>query len=232
MRMIAENTFDLPGQEIKKMWRIFPTGNSNTLELRALWPKGVVASSQTKTLHFSAADYPDIGDRQSAFEKAALRINRLGFNVYLVMNPIRADFDERSACDEHIEVRRVLLIDIDRAGETKQPATDAEVEAARLLADQVEGWFAERGWNEPHRVMSGNGHHLYYPLANLPNDERSTLWVQKVLSTLADRFDNDTVKVDRGVFNASRITKVPGTIARKGLESEGRPYRMAVIYGA
>jgi len=31
------------------------------------------------------------------------------------------------------------------------------------------------------------------------------------------------------VFNASRITKVVGTIARKGPESEGRPYRMARV---
>jgi hypothetical protein len=32
------------------------------------------------------------------------------------------------------------------------------------------------------------------------------------------------------VFNASRITKVVGTVARKGLESEDRPYRMARVY--
>jgi hypothetical protein len=46
---------------------------------------------------------------------------------------------------------------------------------------------------------------------------------------LATKFDNDTVGVDRVVYNAGRITKIPGTIARKGVESEGRPYRMAMI---
>jgi hypothetical protein len=46
---------------------------------------------------------------------------------------------------------------------------------------------------------------------------------------LADKFDNNIVKVDTSVFNASRITKVVGTIARKGIESEGRPYRKACM---
>ena len=46
---------------------------------------------------------------------------------------------------------------------------------------------------------------------------------------LANKFDNEIVKIDTVVYNASRITKVVGTIARKGLESEGRPYRMARV---
>ena len=50
-----------------------------------------------------------------------------------------------------------------------------------------------------------------------------------LLKNLATEFDNDTVKIDTTVFNASRITKVVGTFARKGLESEGRPYRMARV---
>jgi len=230
--MSAENTFDLPEQEIKKTWHIFPTGNSSTLELRAIWPKGVDPVTSAETCRFTAAKYRAVGERQAAFESEALRLNRLGYNVYLVMNPIRADFTGKNARDEHIEMRRVLLIDIDRVGDTKRPANDAELEAARLLADEVVEWLRERGWGEPHRVMSGNGHHLYYSLKHLPNDERSREAVRKALLSLAARFDNSTVKIDTGVYNASRITKVPGTIARKGQESVARPYRMAVIYEA
>jgi hypothetical protein len=61
------------------------------------------------------------------------------------------------------------------------------------------------------------------------NDEESKKFVQSFLKSLAEKFDNDIVKVDTSVFNASRITKVVGTIARKGIESEGRPYRMACM---
>ena len=40
-------------------------------------------------------------------------------------------------------------------------------------------------------------------------------------------FDTETHKVDTTVHNASRITKMIGTVARKGKESAGRPYRKA-----
>jgi hypothetical protein len=56
-----------------------------------------------------------------------------------------------------------------------------------------------------------------------------------MLEALAKRYDTATVKVDTGVYNASRITKVPGTIARKGVEVEDptgineRCYRMASV---
>jgi hypothetical protein len=77
--------------------------------------------------------------------------------------------------------------------------------------------------------MSGNGHHLYYVLPEIQNDTDSAMYVESLLKNLAALFDNGIVKIDTGVFNASRITKVVGTIARKGPESEGRPYRMAVV---
>ena len=84
-------------------------------------------------------------------------------------------------------------------------------------------------WPDPIRVMSGNGHHLYYVLPEVANDDGAKHYVQSLLKSLAAEFDNDTVKIDTTVFNASRITKVVGTVARKGLESEGRPYRMARV---
>jgi hypothetical protein len=51
-----------------------------------------------------------------------------------------------------------------------------------------------------------------------------------LLHRLADRFDNDVVKIDTSVYNASRITKVVGTVARKGAEGPARPYRVAKLY--
>jgi hypothetical protein len=66
-------------------------------------------------------------------------------------------------------------------------------------------------------------------LPEVANDDESKQYVQRLLKTLASEFDNETVKIDTTVFNASRITKVVGTVARKGLELEGRPYRMARV---
>jgi len=77
--------------------------------------------------------------------------------------------------------------------------------------------------------MSGNGYHLYYILDNLPNTQEVTEAIRNALNSLAIRFDNEHVHIDTNVYNASRITKVPGTIMRKGEESPGRPYRRAVV---
>lgn len=218
--------------EIKNLWKIIATGNSSILELRALWPSGILPEKKAQIQLFRATDFLTVDDCRSAFEAEALRLNSLGYNIYIVMNPIKESFQGKSAGDADISHRDLLLIDIDRAEKKSAPATDDDVEAARMVADSIKTFMEELGCSDPIRVMSGNGHHLYYVLADMPNDEESKGRVQHFLLTLAQRFDTDIVKVDTVVFNASRITKVPGTLARKGPESEGRPYRMAVLHEA
>ena len=78
-------------------------------------------------------------------------------------------------------------------------------------------------------MMSGNGYHPYYILDEIPNNEKTKVLVEDALHELANKFNNGIVAVDTVVFNASRITKVPGTIARKGQNTAARPHRMAVI---
>ncbi|GAI49189.1 unnamed protein product, partial [marine sediment metagenome] len=46
---------------------------------------------------------------------------------------------------------------------------------------------------------------------------------------LATRFDDDAVSIDPGVFNAARIWKLPGTLARKGDSTPDRPHRLATL---
>ena len=215
--------------EIKKLWHIIGTSSTSILELRAIWPSGIQPIKPPLTVHFRASKLGGIDKCKSEFEAEALRLNALGYNIYIVMNPIKSTFVGSAVKDEDISYRDLLLIDIDRAQKAKQPATDEEVEAANQLAETLIHYLAGNDWPEPIRVMSGNGHHLYYVLPNLANDEGSKKYVQSLLKNLATEFDNDTVKIDTSVFNASRITKVVGTIARKGIESDTRPYRMARV---
>ena len=215
--------------EIKKLWQIIAVGNSSILELRALWPAGIAPSQPPVTRCFRARAHSSADACKVAFEAEALRLNDLGYNIYVMMNPIASSFNGSAARDGDISHRNLLLIDIDRVEMKKEPATDAEVEAAGALAKTVMACLDHLGWPDPIRVMSGNGHHLYYALPDTPNDEDAKLIVQSLLKGLSAKFDNETVKIDTAVFNASRITKVVGTIARKGIESEGRPYRMAHV---
>jgi hypothetical protein len=218
--------------EIKKMWQIFLCHPNCILEMRALHPKSAdTLHPKSLVKHFRAVEYQ--GDRdalRSAFEQEALRLNSIGYNVYIVMNPIKPDFPCKAAArDEDIEYRDLLLIDIDRASNAKCPANDAELVEAKKVADEVEKYLSDRGWGDPVQVMSGNGYHLYYNLREVPNTPVAKSFCESVLKGLASHFNTPEAKIDISVFNASRITKVPGTVMRKGDESAERPYRMAVV---
>ena len=211
-------------QEIKKIWRIKALGPTSVLELRAIHLTSKPISRLFKGESFASPD-----GFKLAFENEALRLNAAGYNVYYVMNPIRQDFISGSVKDKDIECRDLLLIDIDKVGYKGESSTNTELEAARLLSEKIADYLESEGWDKPICMMSGNGYHLYYILDELPNDEKTKALVEGALHELADKFNNDIVAIDTVVYNASRITKVPGTIARKGLNTAERPHRMAVV---
>ena len=221
------STFNTTTQskEIKKLWQIKATGSSSIIELRAI-KKQAGQDAEIITKLFRGKDFNSVHKLRLAFEQEALSLNALGYNIYVVMNPINESFVGRSARDKDIQFRDLLLIDIDRH-DTKNPANDIELEAAEALADKVASYLKDGGWKDPIKVMSGNGYHLYYILDHVANTDDIRDAIQNFLKDLAAAFDTNVVKIDTGVFNASRITKVVGTIAYKGEESADRPYRMA-----
>lgn len=223
------NAMGITPDEIKNLWQIVGVGDESLLELRALWPSGLPNPKPPTTKHFYVPDYESKLECKEAFEATALKLNAIGYNIYIVMNPIRPTLTNGNAKDADIEYRDLLLVDIDRAGDKKKPANQAELDAAEALALKIRSYMHEHRWQEPIVVMSGNGYHLYYILDGLDNNDESISLIQTTLNNLAFLFDNETVEIDTVVYNASRITKVPGTIARKGLETEDRPYRMARV---
>ena len=210
--------------EIKNIWKIKGTDENCVLELRALFK---IKNPVIKI--FKGEDFLSTQELKEAFENEAIRLNELGYNIYYVMNPIKTDFNGHSAGDIDIAFRDLLLVDIDKVGHKGESSTDEELEAARLLSEDIAKYLKEEDWGEPIRMMSGNGYHLYYLLDNLPNDDQTKAFVEGVLHELANKFNNGIVAVDTVVYNASRITKVPGTIARKGPDTAERPHRMAVV---
>jgi hypothetical protein len=214
---------------ITNMWKIFELREGDVIELRALWPKVPGQSNPPKTLHFKVCDYPSLDKCRNAFEAAALQLNKAGYNTYIVMNPLRPDFEGRNAKKENILHRRLLLVDLDRTGSRVDPASNKELEAILEVAQSIITFTSNLGLPAPGVVMSGNGYHLYYRLADLSNTPETTALIEVVLHALAKFFNTDLVEVDTKVSDAGRITKIPGTIARKGKQSDDRPYRQAVV---
>lgn len=223
-----------PARELSKMWPIFPIGQINPISLRAIWPKDAPRRLPVQNMTFNATEFPELEARKQAFADAALELNSIGYNTYVVFNQIKADFEgdlhnRMAVGDAHIASRQRLLIDLDRTGILDEPATDAEIEEAFAVSEKISAHLNDQFGLEPFKVMSGNGIHLYLPLDDIPNDPASNSCCQAMLKALARRFNTDNIKVDQAVYNASRITKVPGTIARKGCETAERPFRMACV---
>ncbi len=220
--------------EIRKIWQIIPVETDSPILLRAIEAKGSQIALPTQEGLFTATEFPDLAKRKRAFELEAARLNGLGYNVYAIMNPIRPDFilghgKGGSVGDDDIIARAVLLIDIDRADKAECPASDQEVQAIKFVAREIRAFLSDQGWPLPIRVFSGNGFHLYWGLDRLPNNEDVKFAIRGLLQALAARFNTADARVDTAVFNSSRITKVPGTLARKGMESPTRNYQMARV---
>ncbi len=192
--------------------------------------------------------YPLSGyfDNPAAAAKAAAAHSGKAAAVYVTLNPVAGDLLARSAnrvktvgrkgattTDKEITRRRWFPIDFDPVRPAGISSTDAERDAALAKARAVRNWLAVCGWPTPVFADSGNGAHLLYRV-DLPNDDRTKTLFERAMKVLASRFDCPegtplAVKVDTGVFNASRIWKLYGTLAAKGDSTETRPHRVAGI---
>jgi hypothetical protein len=184
-------------------------------------------------------------DDLDALASAAANANQPGLaaaGVYVTVNPVRHELLARSAnqsapyarhttSDADIARRCGLLVDLDSIRPAGISATLAEHEAALQRAWQIHAALDAREWAAPIVCDSGNGAHLIYPI-DLPNDAAATALIKRVLEALALRFDDAAVTVDRSCFNAARIVKIPGTVARKGSHLVERPHRVSRIIDA
>jgi len=160
--------------------------------------------------------------------------------IYATLNPVVPVLLARAAnrIERHAKVttsgkdivcRRNLLIDPDPVRPTGISSTDAEHEAALERARDIRLVLREEyGWPDPILGDSGNGGHLVYRI-DLPNDDESTALIQACLKALAQRFDDTVVKIDTSVYDPNRISKVYGTVVRKGDNMPERPHRLSRI---
>jgi hypothetical protein len=86
----------------------------------------------------------------------------------------------------------------------------------------------EQGFSEPIVADSGNGCHLHFPI-DLPHDAETTELVKAITAEVSTRFTDNVVKIDVAVFNAARITRLYGTVACKGDDTEERPHRRSSL---
>jgi len=205
--------------------------SDQVVELRALEVQRGFGRPQTHAGFFDASHLREMAEE-------ALKISRVAKGVYFTLNPISKDLLARRCNrigyaqegeltkDKDILCRRWFLIDVDPVRDSHISSSDAEKSLALDTVGKVREYLRSQTWPEPILADSGNGFHLLYRV-DLPAIDGGL--VEGVLQVLADRFDTDHVKIDRTVFNPSRICKLPGTWARKGDSTPTRPHRQAQL---
>lgn len=192
----------------------------------------IVAGRATYSGYFKNID--NLINKLKAFD------NMRGANVYFVLNKINDDCYDRQQCEQFIQNpkqtttdgdivgRDWILIDIDPVRSAGVSASDEEKAKAKNVANAVYSYLKSKGFSKPISCDSGNGWHLLYNVAFLNDDETKEL-IKKFLQTLDMMFSDENAQIDTSVFNASRITKLYGTMARKGNNSDKRPHRESQI---
>jgi replicative DNA helicase len=162
--------------------------------------------------------------------------------VYVTLNPMNPALIARASnrlrtvgkrdpltSDTDITKRRWLPIDLDPGRPSGVSSTEQEHSLAVERAFEVREALRQMGWPDPIISDSGNGTHLLYRVELAANDNEL---VKRCLQALAQRFDDERVKIDQAVFNPARIWKLYGTISRKGDSVAERPHRLARILEA
>lgn len=182
------------------------------VELRALFGPGKSAIERF-TDHVQASLFAHLQEARGATA------------VYVGLNPFDPSRIANVGVDnDAVTSRENLLIDVDPTRPPDSNATDEEKAIAAAVATHIKAHLGTLGFPEPIEADSGNGSHLIYRI-DLPNDAASAALVRRFLECLAHMFDCDGAHVDTKVFNASRITKLYGTLTRKGPATSTRPHR-------
>jgi P4 family phage/plasmid primase-like protien len=199
-------------------------------ELRAL---GVKRGPGKPHIEAGFFDHDHLQDMAAA----ALKLESVAKGVYFTLNPLkpailarrrnRVDYAEDQAGDKDVLARKWLLVDADPVRAVSNISATAEEKAAAWeVVNEVRNYLAGEDWPDPILADSGNGFHLLYRI-DLPAEDGEL--VRRCLEALAALFDTDQVQIDRTVFNPARITKLYGTLARKGDDAPERPHRRSGI---
>lgn len=213
-------------QEIYKWWDVFKNGKELT-EVR------ILDGQRTYSGYFK-----DINLLIAAIEPYS---NIPHAQIYFTLNHIKEACYSRAQKDKIIQIKREpttgdtdidgrthVLIDLDPKRPAGVGSSDEELNYAYYKAVDLYNYLMSQGFNEPIVGRSGNGYHVTLP-CRIGAEPEKTEVIKKFINVLSLMFSDDHVEVDEKVFNLSRISKLPGTMAMKGENSLERPWRMSQI---
>ena len=161
-------------------------------------------------------------------------------NIYITLNTLNEQCYTRSQRNRFVKNADAttsdndvigydwFLIDLDPKRPTKTSSTEEQIEMARILCGKIMQFLDNVGFEKPIVGFSGNGYHLLYKVHMANNPDNKKL-LEQSLKTLNMLFADDFIDVDMKNFNPSRVCKLYGTRAQKGVDSEFARHRMSRI---
>lgn len=192
---------------------------------------------EIRALGLTSGTFSGFFDDRDKFVSAVAKQEQIGRKaIYVTLNPLTRDLlavrnnrvgvARDTAADKHVTRRRWLLADCDpERSAANISSTEEEKDLAYAKLREITDFLRQLGFSEPVLADSGNGYHAIYPI-DLPDDAGL---VKQVLEGLSAAFTDDRVKIDTSVFNPARITKLYGTMVRKGEDTEERPHRRSSL---
>lgn len=211
-------------EQLYTWWRLFQDNGREFCEIRCLDGQRTY-SGYYRNIENIIRDIEPLSERPN-------------MQMYFVMNKISDDCYERPQCermiekpkntttDQNIEGRKWIMLDFDTERAAGVGGTDEQWQEARAVALKVYEFLKAQGFYDPIVTHSGNGVHIYIRV-NLANNDDNKKLIERFLHAMSMMFSDEKVKIDLAVANAARITKLVGTMAKKGTNTANRPWRMS-----
>ena len=214
-------------EQIYKWWSIFHDEGEIT-EIRSFG--GTTFSGYYKDIDNAIRDIEILEskpDQQIYFITNAIREDCYGRaqRERLIMKP------KNTTNNEEIVGRKWIMIDLDPKRASGVNSSNQELEYAHKKAVAVYKFLRDNGFNDPVVCMSGNGYHLMYA-CRIGVSQETDLLIERFINALAMLFTDEQVDVDKKCKNRARLSKVYGTTAKKGANSDDRPWRTSYIVKA
>lgn len=199
------------------------------VEIRALDCRGKGRPHSASGYYLDAEkagrDVADL-DRQYQPKGIYMTINQIPRRLRQRAPDCMVHHPEHTTSDQEVTWRNWFLVDIDPVKPAGCSATADELILAWEKVGPVRERLMQHGFGCPAMAFSGNGFHLLTKINN-PNTEQVRDSLQNMLASLSDEFSDDRVKIDRAVYNAARIVRLYGTVARKGFDVAEAPHRQS-----
>lgn len=130
--------------------------------------------------------------------------------------------------DSEISKRKWVMLDFDPVRKSNTSSTAEQLQLACDRAKVVWEFLFHNGFHNYVGCISGNGYHLMLP-CDMECNEKTDSVVKDFLQVISMLFSTDEVEIDTAVFNRARLTKLYGTVAHKGENTEETPHRLSFI---